>query len=96
MKIIDMKDKNPLDINKLIPSYGSSYTGIEETTREILVNVREFGDSKLMKIIWKPENNIEIDDETLIKLDRLLEMIDDNDDVQDIYFNFDFPEDYMV
>ena len=57
---------------------------------------KKFGDSKLMKIIWKPENNIEIDDETLIKLDRLLEMIDDNDDVQDIYFNFDFPEDYMV
>ena len=48
-----------------------------------------------MKIIWKPDNNIEIDNDTFIKLDRLLEMLDDNDDVKDIYFNFDFPENYL-
>ena len=56
---------------------------------------QKFGEAKLMKIIWKPDNNIEIDNDTFIKLDRLLEMLDDNDDVQDMYFNFDFPENYL-
>lgn len=53
MKIIDMKDKNPLEINTLIPSYSSSYVDIEETTRDILKNVREFGDSKLREYTSK-------------------------------------------
>lgn len=47
MKIINMKDKNVSDISSLIPSYSSSYLDIEETTRDILSNIREFGDSKL-------------------------------------------------
>lgn len=54
-----------------------------------------FGESKLMKIIWKPENNIEIDQETYAKLERLLEALDDNEDVQDIYFNFDIPDEFL-
>ena len=48
-----------------------------------------------MKIIWKPENNIVIDQDTFTKIDRLIELLDDNDDVQDIYFNFDIPDDFI-
>ena len=56
---------------------------------------KKFGDANLMKIIWKPENNIVIDQDAFTKIDRLIELLDDNDDVQDIYFNFDIPDDFI-
>ena len=56
---------------------------------------KKFGDANLMKIIWKPENNVVIDQDTFTKIDRLIELLDDNDDVQDIYFNFDIPDDFI-
>ena len=56
---------------------------------------KKFGDANLMKIIWKSENNVVIDKDTFSKIDRLIELLDDNDDVQDIYFNFDIPDDFI-
>ena len=41
-----------------------------------------------------PQTTVAVDDpETLEKVLKLLEMLDDNDDVQNVYANVDFPED---
>jgi transcriptional/translational regulatory protein YebC/TACO1 len=40
-----------------------------------------------------PKTTVEIEDEgTARKVLRLMDALDDNDDVQDVYANFDIPE----
>ena len=42
-----------------------------------------------------PQNTIEVDRETGEKLLKLYEALDDNDDVQNVYANFDLPEELL-
>jgi VCBS repeat-containing protein len=51
------------------------------------------GESKEAKLIWKPQNRTEVDLEAAQKLMRLLETIEDDDDVQSVTANFDVPDD---
>jgi len=40
-----------------------------------------------------PKTTVEVDDESAVKkVVRLMEALEDNDDVQDVYANFDIPE----
>jgi YebC/PmpR family DNA-binding regulatory protein len=39
-----------------------------------------------------PKNRSEVDDETARKLLRMVDLLEDDDDVQDVYFNFEIPE----
>lgn len=43
-----------------------------------------------------PSNLIEVDTETANKVLRLMDALDENDDVQNVYANVDFPEDFMA
>jgi YebC/PmpR family DNA-binding regulatory protein len=49
----------------------------------------KFGAPVSAKIIWKAQNNIELDDEAGVKLLRMLEALEDSDDVQSVYANFE-------
>ncbi|WP_417272280.1 YebC/PmpR family DNA-binding transcriptional regulator [Celeribacter halophilus] len=53
----------------------------------------ELGESKESKLIWKPQNRTEVDLETAQKLMRLVEALEDDDDVQSVTANFDVPDD---
>ena len=55
----------------------------------------KFGEPKSMKIIWKPQNAIEVDDEKAESLVKLLEALDDDDDVQQVYSNFELSDSMM-
>ena len=48
----------------------------------------KFGDPTRTGLIWKAQNTIDVDDETGEKLIRLVEVIEDQDDVQNVYVNF--------
>ncbi|MCJ2071149.1 YebC/PmpR family DNA-binding transcriptional regulator [Methylobacterium sp. J-030] len=47
-----------------------------------------FGEPSRTGLIWKAQNTIDVDDETGEKLIRLVEVIEDQDDVQNVYVNF--------
>ncbi|SDN58923.1 DNA-binding regulatory protein, YebC/PmpR family [Methylobacterium phyllostachyos] len=47
-----------------------------------------FGEPSRTGLIWKAQNTIAVDDETGEKLIRLVEVIEDQDDVQNVYVNF--------
>lgn len=47
-----------------------------------------FGEPSRTRLIWKAQNTIDVDDETGEKLIRLVEVIEDQDDVQHVYVNF--------
>lgn len=51
------------------------------------------GESESAKLIWKPQAPTEIDLETATKLMKLLDALEEDDDVQNVTGNFDIPED---
>ncbi|OOY28186.1 transcriptional regulator [Thioclava sp. L04-15] len=53
----------------------------------------ELGEAEEAKLIWKPQNRTEVDLETAQKLMKLIDTLEDDDDVQSVTANFDVPED---
>ncbi len=47
-----------------------------------------FGEPKRTALIWRAQTPIDVDDETGEKLVRLVEVIEDQDDVQNVFVNF--------
>jgi YebC/PmpR family DNA-binding regulatory protein len=55
-----------------------------------------FGEPRRTGLIWKAQTTIEVDDEAGEKLVRLVEVIEDQDDVQNVYVNFALSEALMA
>jgi YebC/PmpR family DNA-binding regulatory protein len=51
------------------------------------------GEATEAKLIWKPQTVTEVDLDTAQKLMRLIDLLEDDDDVQTVTHNFDVPED---
>jgi YebC/PmpR family DNA-binding regulatory protein len=49
----------------------------------------KFGEPRKAALTWKPQNTVAVDDEQGEKLLRLIETLEDNDDVQNVYANFE-------
>lgn len=54
---------------------------------------KELGEAKDTKLIWKPQSRTMVDLETAQKLMRLIDTLEDDDDVQTVTANFDIPDD---
>ena len=52
-----------------------------------------FGEPASAKLEWRPTNSIMLDEEKATGLLKLLDVLEDNDDVQNVYANFDIPDD---
>ncbi len=48
-----------------------------------------FGEPRKSSMIWKPQNTVALDDEAGEKILKLIESLDDSDDVQNVYANFE-------
>ncbi len=53
------------------------------------------GEASSAKIIWKPQNLIEVDEQAAGTLLKLLDALEDNDDVQNVYSNFEMSDEVM-
>jgi YebC/PmpR family DNA-binding regulatory protein len=49
----------------------------------------KFGEPRKAALLWKPQNTVSVDDESGEKILKLIESLDDNDDVQNVYANFE-------
>jgi len=49
----------------------------------------KFGEPRKAALIWKPQNNIAVSDEVGEKLFKLLDQLNEHDDVQNVYANFE-------
>ena len=52
-----------------------------------------FGEAESAKLDWRPENTVTLDEEKARSLFKFLDVLEDNDDVQNVYANFDLPDD---
>ena len=55
----------------------------------------ELGESETAKLIWKPQTTTELDLEGAQKLMRLIEVLEDDDDVQRVTANFEISDEVM-
>ena len=52
----------------------------------------KLGAPESAKIVWRPTNSIAVDDDTAETLAKLLDVLDDHDDVQNVYANYEMSE----
>ena len=45
------------------------------------------------EVEWVPQNTVKLSPEQIEKFERMLDMFDDNDDVQNVYHNVELPDD---
>lgn len=55
----------------------------------------KFGDADSAKLGWKAGNNTPLDEEKAATLMRLVEVLEDNDDVQEVYHNAEIADDVL-
>jgi len=71
----------------------SSQESFHEVTKALEA---KYGEARKAALIWKPQNTIAVDDETGEKLMKLVDLLNDHDDVQHVYANFELSEALMA
>jgi YebC/PmpR family DNA-binding regulatory protein len=54
------------------------------------------GEASSVKAIWKPQNTIEVDEDKATSLMKLIDTLEDDDDVQNVYSNFEVSDEVMA
>ncbi|NTF43133.1 YebC/PmpR family DNA-binding transcriptional regulator [Rhizobium rhizogenes] len=54
------------------------------------------GEAETVKAIWRAQNNVPVDEEKAQSLMKLIDSLEDDDDVQNVYSNFEVSEDVMA
>ncbi len=68
------------------------YCSVENFHEVVAALERKFGEAKSANIIWKPQNSVEVDEEKGEKLLKMIDALEDSDDVQNVYANFEMSE----
>jgi len=55
----------------------------------------KFGEPRKTGMVWKPQNTVAVDDEAGEKILKLMNALDDNEDVQNVYANFEVSDALM-
>lgn len=72
------------------------YTAFEDLN-DVAKNLEEaLGEAESTKIIWKPQNLTPVDADKAQTLMKLIDMLEDDDDVQNVYANFDIDDETMA
>jgi YebC/PmpR family DNA-binding regulatory protein len=57
---------------------------------------KALGEPKSVNPIWKPQNSVPVDFEKATTLMRLIEILEDDDDIQNVYANFEMSDEVMA
>ncbi|MFT3689499.1 YebC/PmpR family DNA-binding transcriptional regulator [Paenirhodobacter sp.] len=68
------------------------YTSVETLSEVADALEKTLGEAAEAKLIWKPQTTTEVDLETAQKLMKLIDLLEEDDDVQTVTHNFDVPE----
>jgi YebC/PmpR family DNA-binding regulatory protein len=64
-----------------------------ESLRDVAKALEEkFGEPRKANLVWRPQNTIKVDDESGEKILKLVGLLEDNDDVQNVYANFEISD----
>jgi len=71
-------------------------TGMESLRDVAKALETRFGEPRKAALVWRPQNSIDVDDEAGEKILKLMDSLDDNDDVQTVYSNASFSDALMA
>jgi YebC/PmpR family DNA-binding regulatory protein len=54
------------------------------------------GEAETVKIVWKPQNTVPVDEEKAVSVMKLIDVLEDDDDVQAVYSNFEVSDEVMA
>ncbi len=57
---------------------------------------QHFGPAEAARLVWRPKTSAPVEEDAAATLFKLLETLDDSDDVQNVYANFEVGEDVMA
>ena len=72
------------------------YTAFEDLNDVSTALEGSLGEADSVKIIWKPQNLTPVDADKAQTLMKLIDMLEDDDDVQNVYSNFDIDDETMA
>ena len=70
-----------------------SFENLNEVSKALETTL---GEPESAKIIWKPQNNIAVDEDRAQSLMRLVGNLEDDDDVQSVYANFEVDDETLA
>ncbi|HEY9013076.1 MAG TPA: YebC/PmpR family DNA-binding transcriptional regulator, partial [Devosia sp.] len=68
------------------------YTSFESMNEVSAALEKSLGEPESAKFIWKPQNNVPVDAEKGETLLKLISILEEDDDVQNVYANFDMDD----
>jgi len=68
------------------------YTALDSLGEVAKALEAKFGEPRKSALVWKPKNTMAVDDEKGEKLLNLLETLNEHDDVQNVYANFEMSD----
>ena len=69
----------------------------QESFREVAKALEaKFGEPRKAALTWKPQNTVSVDDETGEKLLKLIDLLNEHDDVQNVFANFEVSDALMA
>lgn len=71
----------------------TSFEGLSEVAKALEASL---GQATSVKHNWKPQNSVPVDEEKALTLMKLIGVLEDDDDVQNVYTNFDISEEVMA
>jgi YebC/PmpR family DNA-binding regulatory protein len=72
------------------------YTAFEDLGEVSKALEATLGEAETVKTIWKPQNSIPVDEDRAQSLMKLIAVLEDDDDVQNVYANFEVDEETMA
>jgi YebC/PmpR family DNA-binding regulatory protein len=68
----------------------------QDALREVAKGLEaKFGEPRKAALVWRPQNTVSVDDEAGEKLMKLMETLNEHDDVQNVYANFEISDALM-
>jgi YebC/PmpR family DNA-binding regulatory protein len=74
----------------------SIFTSFEAMMEAAAALEKSLGEPESVKAIWKPQNNVPVDAEKGGTLLKLIGILEDDDDIQDVYANFEMSDEDMA
>jgi len=72
------------------------YCGFEDIGEVSKALEATLGEAETVKAVWKPQNSIPVDEEKAESLMKLIGNLEDDDDVQNVYSNFEVSDEVMA
>ncbi len=71
----------------------TTFEGMQEVSKALEASL---GQASSIKPNWRPQNTVPVDEEKATTLMKLIGMLEDDDDVQNVYTNFDISDEVMA